>query len=429
MSSRELKALLENSKNRVTPDTTQGRQLRQRPTLDLNNKQISLKSKTTTEKDKGTAKNRTMSGKDSKTVIPPIIVTPAPTPESEAGSSNMQTQSTTPVDADPFLKDLPLEQRKYISSLLAVQRSFTNIRVVQSSDAINIPYYDADKTTAEAFIHKCTIYFRSQGFEAEKWHEYMGLILKREQKIWYDSVIHSIDDFSAFVTAFQERYDNSSVKEARRRQLYNRKQKLSESVEQFTYEMVNLARQVFPEEEEKLSVLRAKNGLIPDLRLYIGDCTSINELLEKAGYAISAIRARDNLNGIHTRLPPLHGFGFRDSTSRGQNPRNSNQMQNNGRNNFNNQQNGRQFRERVYSDPPRIPRDKTNVVCRLCRKTGHYARECTESEKPQVPNNDQRDGQNNDTQGGRGNNANNNSNGNLNSERGARYFGRGASQY
>jgi hypothetical protein len=166
--------------------------------------------------------------------------------------------------------------------------------------------------------------------------------------------------------------------------------------------MVNLARQVFPLEEDKLSVLRAKNGLVPDLRLHIGECETIHQLMEKAGSVISTLRARDHLYGTHTRLPPLHGFRSKDFFERGSVPQKGNsqnprQSSNNGNRNYSNDRNdktqGNQYsgyRNRINSDPPRLPRGEyPRVECYNCKERGHFIRDC-----PKLENGNNRRGNN-----------------------------------
>jgi len=196
---RELKALLSGSNKEGEVQVTDGRSLRPRLNLDLNKKvetHSKVKSKVGMSK-----KEIDVITEEHKETIPSILVTPAETPSTESSSRQviMAASTSTTVDADPMLKDLPLEQKTYISNLIAAQsRAVTNIRVVQTNESINIPYYDRDKMTAKTFFDKCQVYFRSQGFEEDLYHEYVGLILKRDQKIWYDSVKHTIATWRGF---------------------------------------------------------------------------------------------------------------------------------------------------------------------------------------------------------------------------------------
>ena len=196
------------------------------------------------------------------------------------------------------------------------------------------------------------------------------------------------------------------MQENRRRKLYSRRQKIDEPVETYVQEMINLAKQVFPNEDESLSVLRAKQGLVPDLRLFIGECSTVNELIEKAGIALSSIRASDRINNRHTRLPPLHAYASDDNSGyeneqfgggQGYNAQNHRYFQNQssslGQSSYQHQrpfnrdndyshvnrdqsQNSQMsFRPRVNSLPSNVqsfPRDMSRIKCHACNNFGTF---------------------------------------------------------
>ena len=73
------------------------------------------------------------------------------------------------------------------------------------------------------------------------------------------------------------------------------------------WEMINLASEVFPEEEIKDSIKRVKNSLHPSLRMAFGEIrhNSPEDLLDRCRIVIKNIRELDKINGTHTKLPPL----------------------------------------------------------------------------------------------------------------------------
>jgi len=211
------------------------------------------------------------------------------------------------------------------------------------------------------------------------------------KKLWYDNVASTIKSWDEFKVAFKEKYDSALVQERRKDRL-RRKQHINESVEGYVYEIVNLSRQITPDEEESISVLRAKRGMIPELSLYIDECKTVNELLEKASLAIETIRSRDRMTQRHTRLPPFSV----DSESRGSTMQQSSFGRGRGRHaNFQQNSYGRQqnqgyssnqyqsrdsnFRPRLGSAPSRFSsRDNSNIRCHSCNGQGHIARNCTQ---------------------------------------------------
>lgn len=328
----------------------------------------------------------------------------------------IMTDSTN-ISSDPVLKDLSPSKLTYIASLLSkskdekknAQIEVSSMRVVPINPAIHIPYYDDANMTSETFLSQCELYLQSQGYTRAQFHQVISIILSGDvgKKLWYDNVSKSINSWDEFSAAFKSKFDSPLIQEKRRARLC-RKQNFDEPVEQYVYEMVNLARQINSNEDESISVLRAKRGLNPDLRLYIGECKTVNELLESASLAIENIRASDRMNSRHTRLPPFsisnqrggfHGnrhqqssFGrgrgrfFNSPTPQGSSY-NRSQFQSS---NFNNQQSSRnaneyQFRPRLGSAPSRFQnQSQSNIICHSCKGEGHIARNCTNRQGPNV---------------------------------------------
>ncbi|CAL8119152.1 unnamed protein product, partial [Orchesella dallaii] len=286
------------------------------------------------------------------------------------------------VEDDAF-RDLAEDQVNRIKNLISQQvlQALGSLKVTSVNPNIEIPEYDCRKMTSETYFKKCEDYFNSQGYRPSQYHEMIGSIMKKESRLWYDSVSYNIKSWDNFKQLFKSRYDSRDAMEKRKRRLYTRQQKLDESVEQFVHEMVNLARQIDPTEEEGLSVSRAADALIPDLRLAIGELPvwSINNLLEKASRAASTIRAQDKIHKTTRKLPPIYGYrdgresyqGRSSNFGRGQQ---QDRYQNNQRpQNFNDRrENNTGFRPRANS----FTRDMSKVQCYRCGEWGHFSKDC-----------------------------------------------------
>ena len=188
------------------------------------------------------------------------------------------------------------------------------IRVTTVNPRIDIPEYHYERMTSETYFNKCTNYFKSQGYPPSQFHQVVSTILKGDTRLWHDNVVSTINSWSDFCKAFKAKYDSEAVREKRKRFLYTRKQQFHESVEQFVYEMVNLGRQVEPNESEEISVNRAYEAMHPDIYRAIGDLhiKTVNNVIEQANRAVRAIRASDKLKGTYTRLPPVYGYTKKD---------------------------------------------------------------------------------------------------------------------
>lgn len=316
-------------------------------------------------------------------------------PETPSDSSNTQKDAkvNTNLQTDPNLQGLSETQLQYVNTLITSQmmKVASSMRVVPMNPAINIPIYDEANMTSETFFNQCELYLQSQGFQQPQFHELIRIILGSDpsKKLWYDNVATNIKSWNEFRVAFKAKFDSALVQERRKDRL-RRKQHINEPVESYVYEIVNLSRQITPDEDESISVLRAKRGMIPELSLYIGECNTVNELLEKASLAIETIRNRDRMTQRHTRLPPFSiRYESRGSTmqqssfGRGRGRQSNFQPNNYGRNS--NQANSSSqyqnsdsnFRPRLGSAPSRFPsRENSNIICHSCSGQGHIARNC-----------------------------------------------------
>lgn len=266
-----------------------------------------------------------------------------------------------------------------------VLQAVSSIRVTTVNPKIDMPEYHYERMTSDSFFSKCINYFKSQGYTPTQYHQVVGAIMKGDMKLWHDNVTSSINSWADFCNLFKAKYDSEAVVEKRKRHLYTRRQKFDESVEQFVYEMVNLGKQVNPNETEETSVDRAYEAMSPDIYRAIGDLhiKTVNNLIEQANRAVRAIRASDKLKGTYTRLPPVYGYKKPDdkqgrgrSFSFGSGPPPRRQFQDN-LSNFHNpntqsSQNS-QFRQRVNSAPTADMQEKR---CFRCREIGHMKRDC-----------------------------------------------------
>jgi len=214
--------------------------------------------------------------------------------------------------AGPALAGLSPNKLAYINQKLNKNLAgahLPTIRVTTVNSRVEPPIYNPDTMNASYFFTKCEKYFRSQGFPEIQYHNMVGTILRGNTRMWYDGTVWSIQSWDDFKIAFSARFDNSAVREARKKLLYSRKQ-MSESCEQYITEMVTFAKQVDDTEEESVSVGRAYNGLHFELILATGslDTLTVNTLLQKLAHTYDAIRARDQRNRTLTWLPPLYGY-------------------------------------------------------------------------------------------------------------------------
>jgi hypothetical protein len=91
------------------------------------------------------------------------------------------------------------------------------------------------------------------------------MVMKGDLKLWSENSLGRINSWATFVTAFKARFENEVVRMERSRTLNNRKQGPNDPCEQFISEMVSLAKQVDPLEGDRISLLRARNALHPQI--------------------------------------------------------------------------------------------------------------------------------------------------------------------
>ncbi len=252
---------------------------------------------------------------------------------------------------DPNRAGLSNEQLAYMNQrlnehVIQTARPSTSIRVTNINPRMDPPYYNPNTMTSDSFFTKCEKYFMSQGYPQAQFHNAVHVILKGNMQLWYDGVVDSIGSWADFKVKFASRFDNRATQEKRNMLLMTRTQTYNDSCEQFILEMVTLAKQINPREDENISVKRAYERLIPDIRKFAGnlDNLTVNSLLEILASTYDTIKAHDRLYGIHTKLPPLHGYSsYNTGVGRGQFRQRSNSLPN-----------ANQFRPRFqsFNNPP-----------------------------------------------------------------------------
>lgn len=194
-----------------------------------------------------------------------------------------------------------------------------SVKVTTINPKVKFPEYNSESMTADTYFVKCRDYFRSQSIPQDQYHEVISIMLEGDKKMWHDNIASTIKSWDDFCRHFRAKYDSDVIQEKRKRLLYNLEPQLDESVEQFVHEMVNLARQINPNEAEHISVDRAFEKLVPDLTCVMGDLNekTVNNLVEKTATAALRIRQRDNKNNTYTRLPPIYGFKSKAEKEKG----------------------------------------------------------------------------------------------------------------
>jgi hypothetical protein len=215
---------------------------------------------------------------------------------------------------------------------------------------------------------------------------------------------------------------------------------MSDPTEQFIYEMVNLGKQIDPDESEESCLKRARDALIPEIAKFVGELTewTLDKLLERVDAVHDMIERDNRMKKKESRIeiPPLKFIkrddkGFSNQSSRGSyhqrgrgqynNMGNRNDYQhqnysqnynnynsNRGGNNSGNREDNNSYRGRggnynsngyfrgnrgdfngnrghnrgrgnfSRGEGNQGQTDKSRVKCRVCQEFGHFARECNQ---------------------------------------------------
>jgi hypothetical protein len=360
--------------------------------------------------------------------VEPNIVNNPPIMAGQAANVNFDAN-------DPVFRGLEPAVQQHLNNLLGQQVGMAQVGLLQQvvmgnrnravpNSNIEVPVYDHRKMTSDTYLKMCRTYFTAQGYDPPQFHELLPILFKGEFKLWYDSVAGSINSWDEFREAFKRRYDNDSVQRNRQRLLHTRRQGPNDPTEQFIFEMVNLARQIDPLEDDEVSLKRARDALLPEIGMLVGDCNpwTIDNLLERCSYVHDILNRQSRMKTKKPAdIPPLKGL--RENTERrDSNRNNSSRGRGNGnfvnsfRGNFNGNRGNGHFRGNGRNDNygreghnngnrgeyhgnrgahnsfrgNRNERGRgswnnnnrnggnKDIKCHKCSKFGHYARECPE---------------------------------------------------
>src|SRR5271154_2899093 len=169
---------------------------------------------------------------------------------------------------------------------------------------LRIPQYNAKLVTADHYLDDIETYFRAQHHTEDRWVNLVTTILSKENKQWYDINKEGIRTWDQFRRAFNRKFDSPTVQKERITILHTRRKQANEPVETFVYDMVSLSKQVYPNEEMEISMMRVIDGLVPDLRLAIDtkEYDSPESLIEAAKKALKNLEDKEKYK---SGLPPL----------------------------------------------------------------------------------------------------------------------------
>jgi len=172
------------------------------------------------------------------------------------------------------------------------------IPIPNLANNISIPVYKPLEQTASNYIDNLESYFRAQNYNREQWLYVVSTLLKDENKSWFEYTRQHNWTWDNFRQAYIDKYDTWLERNRRAHYLCSRLQRENDDVEKFIWEMVRLAKQVFPFEPQVDLVRRCKQALLPKIRIAIGELQeySITHLIDRAKIAVLDIKAMDSMN-------------------------------------------------------------------------------------------------------------------------------------
>lgn len=223
--------------------------------------------------------------------------------------------------------------------LQALLQSFINSRVAATTinPIINIPaiqvrtinqnlkapQYHPLKKTGAAYLVDLEAYFKSQGLEEKDFLVSLPTVLDEEVKSWYrhKAATYSTETpytWALFKQDFLNRYDSESHRQRRQQYLVSRKHKEGEPVEAFVWEMMDLAKQVFPGESLSASVERCRRALCGSLRKLMGGIpvSTPEALIERCTNILEDSKDDDRQLGQRT-FQPTQRYGNGSFRGRG----------------------------------------------------------------------------------------------------------------
>ncbi len=182
------------------------------------------------------------------------------------------------------------------------------VRVRQANINIKIPNYDPLRKTATGYLEEVEAYFKSQGVEEAEFLEVVSTVLEDHTISWLRSKRVIGYTWAQFKADFTARFDGVAAQQRRQNYLVTRKQREDEPVETFVWEMMDLAKQVFPTETTAESVERCRSALHPRLKVALMELTTFTaeHLIDRCQSVIQDLRALDRVEGRSSELPPMY---------------------------------------------------------------------------------------------------------------------------
>jgi len=226
-------------------------------------------------------------------------------------NSNMAKSSFSP--SDKVFGALGSPDRAHLNAYLAQQVANAGrvVRVSNINTSVDLPKYDHRRMTSDTFFQQCQNYLNAQEYEEANHYKMLPIIFKGEMKLWYDSVSSNISDWDDFKTEFSRKFDSNLIQRERNRILHSKRQTMLDPSEEFVYQSYNLAKQVDPTEDDRVTLERIRDSLFPEICALVGDIHpwNLNTLLDKVAHAHSLIDKRFQRNKYQEpRHPPLKGL-------------------------------------------------------------------------------------------------------------------------
>lgn len=213
--------------------------------------------------------------------IPPVIPPPNPPPQPPANQPGNAHANPNPI-----------------------------VRVAKINPNVPIPTYHPYKMTASYYLLEVEKYFTNQGYPQAQFLYMVTTILAPDAKAWCEHI--KTDDLTwvEFKARFEAKYDSWQDKQNRIAHITKKRQRNNEAVETFIWEMMRLSKQVYPNETEENAVKRCRQGLVPRLRIAIGELGvwTAERLIERCLIVLSDLRDQDRADGVKSNLPPAHSF-------------------------------------------------------------------------------------------------------------------------
>ncbi|CAL8133327.1 unnamed protein product [Orchesella dallaii] len=200
-----------------------------------------------------------------------------------------------------------LLKAKEANAATAIAEAFKGLTLTTMTCNIDPPKFDIRKMTPEAFLVAAENHFASMTYDKTKYLTHVKSLLPEDVKSWYNHELPTFKTWAGFKTAFGSKYDGWYDKEKRRKELEKKQQQLNQPTEKFVYEVMDLSKQCFPDDDAEDHVKRAQGALHPTLRVGIGPSffSSAKKLIQACDLATSSIEAQDMMWKRDFTVPPM----------------------------------------------------------------------------------------------------------------------------